>query len=31
VQIDLGEARTLYAVAFWHHHAQARAYRDVVV
>ncbi len=31
VQIDLGEARTLYAVALWHYHAQARAYRDVVV
>ena len=31
VQIDLGEAKTLYAVALWHYHAQARAYRDVVV
>ena len=31
VQIDLGESKTIYAVAFWHYHAQARAYRDVVV
>jgi hypothetical protein len=31
VQIDLGEAKTIYAVALWHYHAQARAYRDVIV
>ena len=31
VQIDLGEAKTIYAVAIWHYHAQGRAYRDVVV
>ncbi len=31
VQIDLGEAKTLYAIALWHYHAQARAYRDVII
>ena len=31
VQIDLGAKKTLYAVALWHYHAQARAYRDVVI
>jgi hypothetical protein len=31
VQIDLGEAKTIYAVALWHYHAQARAYRDVII
>jgi hypothetical protein len=31
VQIDLGEAKTIHAVALWHYHAQARAYRDVIV
>ena len=31
VQIDLGEKKTLYAVALWHYHAQARAYRDVII
>lgn len=31
VQIDLGEAKTIFAVALWHYHAQARAYRDVIV
>jgi hypothetical protein len=31
VQIDLGDAKTIYAVALWHYHAQARAYRDVIV
>ena len=31
VQIDLGETKTIYAVALWHYHAQARAYRDVIV
>ncbi len=31
VQIDLGKSGTLYAIAVWHYHAQARVYRDVVV
>ncbi len=31
VQIDLGAKKTLYAVALWHYHAQARAYRDVII
>lgn len=31
MQIDLGEAKTIYAVALWHYHAQARAYRDVII
>jgi hypothetical protein len=31
VQIDLGDAKTIYAVALWHYHAQARAYRDVII
>jgi hypothetical protein len=31
VQIDLGAKKTLYAIALWHYHAQARAYRDVVI
>ncbi|MDZ8118598.1 discoidin domain-containing protein [Pontiella agarivorans] len=31
VQIDLGEAKTVYAVALWHYHAQARAYRDIII
>jgi len=31
IQIDLGEKRALYAIALWHYHAQARAYRDVVI
>ena len=31
VQIDLGETKSVYAVAVWHYHAQARAYRDVIV
>ena len=31
VQIDLGDVKTIYAVALWHYHAQARAYRDVIV
>ena len=30
-QIDLGEKKTIYAVALWHYHAQARAYRDIIV
>ena len=31
VQIDLGEKKSIYAVALWHYHAQARAYRDVII
>ena len=31
VQIDLGEKKTVYAVAIWHYHAQAGAFRDVIV
>jgi len=31
VQIDLGAKKTIYAIALWHYHAQARAYRDVVI
>lgn len=31
VQIDLGDKKTIYAIALWHYHAQARAYRDVVI
>jgi hypothetical protein len=31
IQIDLGATKTLYAIAIWHYHAQARAYRDVIV
>jgi len=31
VQIDLGATASLYAVACWHFHAQARAYYGVVV
>lgn len=31
VQIDLGQPTSIYAVALWHYHAQARVYRDVVV
>lgn len=31
IQIDLGEKKSIYAVALWHYHAQARAYRDVIV
>lgn len=31
VQIDLGKTGTLYAIAVWHYHSQARVYRDVVV
>jgi hypothetical protein len=30
VQIDLGEAKTILAVALWHYHQEARAYRDVI-
>jgi len=30
-QIDLGAPATLYAVALWHYHGQARAYHDVIV
>ncbi|MDF7807118.1 discoidin domain-containing protein [Pontiellaceae bacterium B12219] len=31
VQIDLGDKKTIYAIALWHYHAQARAYRDVII
>jgi hypothetical protein len=31
VQIDLGEAKDIYAISLWHYHAQARAYRDVII
>jgi hypothetical protein len=31
VQIDLGQAYPLYAVAVWHYHSQARVYLSVVV
>jgi hypothetical protein len=31
VQIDLGAQKAIYAVAVWHYHAQARAYRDVII
>ena len=31
VQIDLEQPATIYAIVIWHYHAQARAYRDVIV
>jgi hypothetical protein len=31
VQLDLGRSLPLHAIVFWHHHAQPRAYHDVVV
>jgi hypothetical protein len=31
VQIDLGGKKTIYGVALWHFHSNARAYRDVVI
>ena len=31
VQIDLGAAAELYAIAVWHYHSQARAYLAVIV
>jgi len=31
VQIDLGAPANLYAIVFWHFHAQARVYHDVIV
>ncbi|MCF7818183.1 MAG: hypothetical protein K9M54_09910 [Kiritimatiellales bacterium] len=31
VQIDLGEKKSLFAVAVWHYHQDARVYRDVVI
>ena len=31
VQIDLGDKKSIYAVSLWHYHAQARAYRDVII
>ncbi len=31
VQIDLGAKANIYAIIVWHHHADPRVYRDVVV
>ncbi len=31
VQIDLGQTSSIYAIAVWHYHSQARLYFDVVV
>jgi hypothetical protein len=31
VQVDLGAPAVLYAVLFWHYHAQGRVYHDIVV
>lgn len=31
VQVDLGATATIHAIVFWHFHAQARVYHDVVV
>ncbi len=31
VQVDLGAAKDIYAVAMWHFHSQERAYKDVIV
>jgi len=31
VQIDLEEAKTIYAVLLWHYHGEGRIYHDVVV
>jgi hypothetical protein len=31
VQIDLEKSYTIYAIALWHFHQQARAYHDVVI
>jgi len=31
VQVDLGEAYAIHAIALWHYHSEARIYRDVVV
>jgi len=31
VQIDLGQTSSIYAIALWHYHSQARLYFDVVV
>lgn len=31
VQIDLEEPHTVYGIAIWHFHSQARVYKDVVV
>lgn len=31
VQIDLEEAREIYAIVVWHFHSEARVYKDVVV
>jgi hypothetical protein len=31
VQVDLGAARELHAIVFWHYHGSPRVYQDVVV
>jgi hypothetical protein len=31
IQVDLGAPAVLYAVLFWHYHAQGRVYHDIVV
>jgi len=31
VQVDLKQKARIYAIVVWHYHAQARAYRDVIV
>ncbi|MCX7049247.1 MAG: discoidin domain-containing protein [Candidatus Sumerlaeota bacterium] len=31
IQIDLGQAKEIYAILIWHFHKQARVYHDVVV
>lgn len=31
VQIDLGKSYSIYAIALWHYHTEARIYRDVIV
>lgn len=31
VQIDLGKVCEIYAIVFWHYHAEARVYKDIVV
>ncbi len=31
VKIDLGVSKTIYAIALWHYHKDARVYRDVII
>ena len=31
VKIDLGASKTIYAIALWHYHKDARVYRDVII